>query len=209
MRVYLQFTVQFMHTFAHSSQTDARFCARSTKVTQPLRRYAASIISYFENYLFTLVLKADANLRRSRVPMYIRQALLEDTEKNNLYLDGESLFSGCNIQLHVDPGSLGEALNVPLRSTSKAGFIQQWWVQEVGHGANFFNGLICQGGGLGGKNVSRRVLPAVFLKKRNADFQCRQRLACAVVQVARQLAPLLILNFEKPLRKALQFGCAL
>ena len=74
-----------MHTFVHSSQTDVRFCARSTKVIRSLRRYAASIISYFQNYLFTLALKADANLRRSRVSMYIRQALLEHTEKNNLY----------------------------------------------------------------------------------------------------------------------------
>jgi hypothetical protein len=198
-----------MHTLAHSSQTDAGFCARSPKVIQTPRRYAVSIISYFQNYLFTLLPKTDPNLRRSRVPMYIRQALLEDAEKNNLYLDGESLFSGCNIQFHLDPGSLGKALDVPLRSASKADFIQQWRVQEVGRGADFLNGLIRQGGGLGGKNVSRRVLPAVFLKKRNADFQCRQRLAGAVVQVARQLAPLLLLNFEKPLRKALEFGSAL
>jgi hypothetical protein len=181
MRFDFQFAVQFMHTLAHSSQTDARFCACSTKAIQTLRGYAASIISYFQNYTFPLVMKADANLRRSRVPMYIRQALLEDTEKNNLYLDGESFSRGCNVQLHVDPGSLGEALDVPLRRASEAGLIQEWGVQQVGHGANFFDGLISQAGNLGGKNHSGRDLLAVFLKKRNTNFQRRQRLACAVV----------------------------
>jgi hypothetical protein len=141
--------------------------------------------------------------------MYIRQALLEDTEKSNLYPDGESLVSGCEIQPYVDPGTLGEALDVPLRCTSKADLIQQWWVQQVRHGANFFDGLIRQGGNFGGKKHSGWVLLAVFLKKRNTNFQSGQCLTGAVVQVTRQLASLLILYFEKPLRQVLQFGRAL
>src|ERR1700687_1343554 len=165
MRFYFQFAVQFVHALAHSGQADARFCACFTKSIQTLRRYAASIISYFQNYLFQLVLKADANLRSSGVAMYIRQALLEDTEKSNFYSHGESLLSGCNIQLYVDPGSLGEALDVPLRCASKTHLIQQWWVQQVGRGANLLDGLIRQDGDLGGKNHGGWVLFAVFLKK--------------------------------------------
>jgi hypothetical protein len=130
IRFYFQLAVQFVHALAHSGQADARFCACFTKSIQPLRRYAAAIISYFQNYLFKLVLEADLNLRSSRVPMYIRQALLEDTEKSNLYPDWESPLSGCNIQLYVDPGSLGETLDVPLRCASEADFIQQGWVQK-------------------------------------------------------------------------------
>jgi hypothetical protein len=209
IRFYFQFAVQFVHTLAHSGQAYARFCACFTKAIQTVRRYTASIITYFQNYRFKLVLKADANFRSSRMPVYIRQALLEDTEKRNLYPDWESLLSGCNIQLYVDPGSLGEALDVPLRCASKAGFIQQGWVQQVRHGANFFDGLIRQAGNLGGKSHSGRVLLAVFLKKRNTDFQSRQRLTSAVVQVTRQFASLFILHFEKPLREDLQFGGAL
>jgi hypothetical protein len=130
IRFYFQFAVQFVHTLAHSGQADPRFRACFAKSSQPLRRNTGSIISYFQNYLFQLGMKTDANLGSARVAMYIRQALLENTEKSNLYPDWESPLSGCNIQLYVDTGTLCEALDVPLRCASKADLIQQWWVQQ-------------------------------------------------------------------------------
>jgi hypothetical protein len=124
IRFYFQFAVQFAHAFAHSGQADARFRCCFAKSSQPLCRDAGSIISYFQNHLLQLVIKADAHLRSARVAMYIRQALLEDTEESNLCPGGESLLSGCDIQLYVDPGTLGETLDVLLRCTSKADLIQ-------------------------------------------------------------------------------------
>jgi len=144
IRFYFQFAVQFVHALAHSGQADARFCACFTKSIQTLRRYAASIILYFQSYLLKLLLEADPNLRSSRVAMYVRQAFLQDAEEGNLCPYWESLLNGCDICLYVDPGALGETLDVPLSCASKADFIQQGWVQQVRHGANFLDGLIRQ-----------------------------------------------------------------
>src|SRR6202521_2370557 len=173
------------------------------------RRYAASIILYFQSYLLKLLLEADPNLRSSRVAMYVRQAFLQDAEEGNLCPYWESLLNGCDICLYVDPGALGETLDVPLSCASKADFIQQGWVQQVRHGANFLDGLIRQMCHIREELRYGWVFPAVFLKKRNTDFQRCQRLAGAVVQVPRQLASFFILHLHKPLRQVLQLGGAL
>jgi hypothetical protein len=47
VRFHFQLPIQFVHAFAHSGQTNARFCAGFTQSNQALRRYAASVISYF------------------------------------------------------------------------------------------------------------------------------------------------------------------
>src|ERR1700722_12565421 len=124
IRFYFEFAVQFFHTLAHSGQADPRFRSCFTKSSHPVRWYTGTIISYFQNYLFQVGIKADANLRSARGAMYIRRALLENAEKSNLYPDWESLLSGCDIQFYLDPSTLGEALDVPLRCTSKADLIQ-------------------------------------------------------------------------------------
>ena len=52
IRFDLQLAVQFVYSLAHSAQADARFRACFTKPIQTLRRYAAAVVSYFQNYLF-------------------------------------------------------------------------------------------------------------------------------------------------------------
>jgi hypothetical protein len=46
IRFYFEFAIQFVHSLAHSRQTDARFRAGLTKPKQTLRGYAASVVSY-------------------------------------------------------------------------------------------------------------------------------------------------------------------
>ena len=52
IRFDLQLAVQFVYSLAHPGQADARFRACFTKPIQTLRRYAAAVVSYFQNYLF-------------------------------------------------------------------------------------------------------------------------------------------------------------
>ncbi|MGA7401203.1 MAG: hypothetical protein WBW38_14345 [Candidatus Sulfotelmatobacter sp.] len=84
IRLYFQFSVQFIHALAHSGQADAGFCACFTKSIQTLRWYAASIIFYFQSYLLKLLLEADRYVGSSGVAMYVRQAFLQDAEEGNL-----------------------------------------------------------------------------------------------------------------------------
>jgi hypothetical protein len=168
--VYFQLAVQFVHSLLHSGQADASFRARFTKPIQTLCRYATAIVSYFQNHRFKLALKADTNLRSSRVPMYIRQALLEDTKENNLHAHWQSFLVGRNVQAYLYPTSLGKALDVPFRRARESSLIQQRWMQQVGHGSDFLDCLIRQLYDLGDKGHFGRVLLAAFLKKPNVDF---------------------------------------
>ena len=52
IRFDLQLAVQFVYSLAHPGQADARFRACFTKPIQTLCRYAAAVVSYFQNYLF-------------------------------------------------------------------------------------------------------------------------------------------------------------
>lgn len=52
IRFDLQLAAQFVYSLAHPGQADARFRACFTKPIQTLCRYAAAVVSYFQNYLF-------------------------------------------------------------------------------------------------------------------------------------------------------------
>jgi hypothetical protein len=122
--VYFQLAVQFMHSLVHSGQADASFRARFTKPIQTLCPYATAIVSYFQNHRSKLELKADANLRSSRVPMYIRQALLEDTEKNNLHAHWQPFLLGRDVHAYRYPASLSKALGVSFRRAYESNLIE-------------------------------------------------------------------------------------
>jgi hypothetical protein len=47
IRFHFQLPVQFVHSLTHSGQTNACLSAGFTESNQTLRRYAASVISYF------------------------------------------------------------------------------------------------------------------------------------------------------------------
>jgi hypothetical protein len=50
VRFNLQLAVEFVYSLAHPGQADFRACFK--KPIQTLCRYAASVVSYFQNYLF-------------------------------------------------------------------------------------------------------------------------------------------------------------
>src|ERR1035438_3972601 len=160
---------------------------------QTLRRYAATVVSYFKNDLCELAPKQDVNPCSSRVPMHVRQTFLENTEKGNLHVHRQPFRVGRKVEGYVQSTALGKALDVPLRRAAKAYLIQQRWMQQVRHGPYFLDCLICQFCHVGNKRHFGRVFFTVLLQERDTDFQRRQRLASAVVQITRQLASLLIL----------------
>jgi len=131
--------------------------------------------------------------------MHVRQALLQYAKERGLDRRRKPLTRSREVQSHVNPAPFGEALDIPLRGGGKSYFIQQQRMQQVGRSANFFDRLIRQCCNLGHQAQGGRILFALFLKERNAYFQRCQRLASAIVQVASQLASLLILHLEKPL----------
>src|ERR1700686_4032180 len=102
--------------------------------------------------------------------MYIRQALLKDTKKNNLHAHWQPFLLSRNVQGYLYPASLSKALDVPFRRASESNLNQKRWLQQERNGSNFLDRLIRELYGLGDKGHFRRVLFAAFLKKRNVDF---------------------------------------
>src|ERR1035438_2258211 len=140
---------------------------------QTLRRYAATVVSYFKNDLCELAPKQDVNPCSSRVPMHVRQTFLENTEKGNLHVHRQPFRVGRKVEGYVQSTALGKALDVPLRRTSKAYLIQQRWMQQVRHGPYFLNCLIRQFGRLLGKGQLGGILFAVLLQEQDAHLSRR------------------------------------
>jgi len=144
--ILFEFAFKFVHTLAHSGQADPVSALASRSRANRSAGYTGPIISYFQNYLFQSGLK-DANLRSARVAMYIRQVSWR-TRKSAISIRLGVALERLRYQLYLDPVRLAKALDVHSAAQAKRPH-PVVRVQQVRHGANFFDGLIRQGGNLG------------------------------------------------------------
>ena len=84
MPIRFQFepAVQFFQPFVHSSQAHSRFPIYLSQGSQTLGSYPTSEIPNFEDGVFTLPQKTDPRPLGFRVPMDVRQALLQYPEES-------------------------------------------------------------------------------------------------------------------------------
>ncbi len=94
------------------------------KQSQALLRYPLPKISDFQNHRVACMLKMDARIRGAGMAMHVGQALLQDTEKSDLYVSRQSLTRFRDVCLYANPATLGEALDVALGRGCKSYLVQ-------------------------------------------------------------------------------------
>ena len=143
------------------------------------------------------------------MPVNINQAFLHKAEERRLQLGRQALLAP-QVQLNGDATSLSEAVHVPAKGRAETQFVQQGGMQEIRNGAQFVGdqSRVFDGGRQAARHLG--IPYAHFaLDARKLEFQRGQRLSSAVVQVAGNAAPFVILHAQQPSRQTAQIAIAL
>src|SRR5580692_10639961 len=139
------------------------------------------------------------------MPQDVGKTFLNHAEQSGFFFWRKALQRFVNDQIHVDAAAARKALGIPLQSGLQAEFVKQRRVQQVGKSANFFVHLEGEIGGIDQSlayiepRVTETIREVPEGHDENGEF-----LSSGIVQVASDLAALLILELKDARRKGAQ-----
>src|SRR6266496_1926534 len=130
-----------------------------------------------------------------RMPVNVGPTLLKNSEQSNLDGLRQAGKVGRNVQRYGYSAALRKPSHEPAGSRGEAGFIQQRWMEQVRERTRLGYGLV--------ENVAAFVQDRIIARSAraqhfNRNFQPRQILSQAVMELARNPATLLVLDAQQP-----------
>src|SRR5262250_291228 len=140
VRLDLHRAMETMNPLTHAANAYAS--ALRLNAGQSFRRNSLTLIVDLEAQLGAIDPHSDFRGLASRVPVNVRKAFLYQSKHHQFHFVPESSKVVWHIEDNLYAIALFEALNVPAQSDWQATFVEQWRMQQIGHGTKLLAQLI-------------------------------------------------------------------